>query len=204
MAVHGVDTSILVSGAGLALTDEATSLITGTTYQVTNATKRLLDPDAAITVKDGGVTIDPDDYTLDRLFGRVVLAGAPGGAVTVSGTYLPVAAVATATSFGISRKATNVETTPLGAPGAAVQRQQVLKDVSGSIGRFDEADDLFVDALIAGGAVCVQLNVSGSPHRRMWALVMTSDIDGEADGLLEEGIEWEGTTDADGRVYSAA
>lgn len=202
--IHGVDTSILVSGTGLSMTDEATTNTTGNVFQITNAAKRLLDPEAAVVVEVGGVAADPGDYELDRLFGRVTFDSAPGGAVTVTGTYLPVAAVGTATSFGISRKATNQETTPLGAAGRAVTRQQTMKDVSGSIGRFDEADDLFVDALLSGATIAVQLNLNGAPHRRMWALLDSTDTDGEADGLLEEGIEWSGTTDADGRVYSAA
>ncbi len=202
--IHGVDTSILVSGTALTLTNEACSDLGDDVFQITNAAKRLLDPEATITVKDGGVAVDPDDYELDRLFGRVTFASAPGGAVTISGPYLPVAAVATATSFGISRKATNADKTPLGAPGRAMQRQQTMKDVSGSIGRFDEADDLFVDALLSGSVIAVQLNVNGAPHRRMWALLDSTDTDGEADGLIEEGIEWSGSADADGRVYSAA
>lgn len=204
MTVHGHATQILVSGTGLSMTAEATTSLGGDVYQITNAAKRVLDRTATITVKDGGVAVDPADYTLDRLFGKIAFASAPGGAVTVDGTYLPMTAVATATSFGISRKATNPETTPLGASGRAVTRQQTMKDVSGSLSRFDEADDLFADALIAGVPVVVQLNLNGSPHRRAWALIVSDDSDGEADGFLEEGIEWEGTTDADGRVYSQA
>lgn len=205
MTIVGMNVAIKTSGAGLSLTDEACTDLGDDVFQVTNAAKRVLDPHAAIVVEDGGTPVDAADYELDRLFGRITFLTPPAGAVTIaSGTYLPMTTVATATGYKISRKANNQDITPLSASGGFMRRTQVLKDVSGSLMRFDEADALFTDALEAAVAIVVEVAHSGAAYERAWALLDSVDNDGEADGVIEESIEWSGTTDADGRVISLA
>lgn len=204
MTIAGYDTEILLSGSGLALTNEACTNTTGDVFQITDAAKRALDPTAVITVKANGITVSPELYTLDRLFGRVSFLSTPAAPVTVSGTYLPMTAVATATGGKFSRKATNTDVTPLNTPNRHVLRQQILKDVSGSITRFETMDALFSAALLAGAMVVVQRNYAGAPFERAWVILESDDQDLSVDSVIEESIEFSGTTDADGRVYSLA
>lgn len=84
---------LALGGTPTTLTNAAT---TGTglgPYQINDATKRVLDPDTAVTIKDGGVTVPSGNIAaVDFLFGTVTFASghAPGGAVTITGKYIPL------------------------------------------------------------------------------------------------------------------
>ena len=88
----GYATVLEVGGTSTAFTGEATTNTTGNTYQITNSAKRVLDPAAAVTVKDGGAPVAP--ASIDWLFGKVTLSSPPGGAVTIDGSYIPRLTVA--------------------------------------------------------------------------------------------------------------
>ena len=60
----GYATVLEVGGTSTAFTGEATTNTTGNTYQITNSAKRVLDPAAAVTVKDGGAPVAP--ASIDR------------------------------------------------------------------------------------------------------------------------------------------
>lgn len=96
-AGQGADIYIVTAdGAGTVMTDEACGLVSGTTYQITDAAKRLVDPNIAITVKDGVTPLTADQYEMVFANGKIVLDAAPGGAVTITGEYLTASQLAQA------------------------------------------------------------------------------------------------------------
>lgn len=101
------------SGSETTFTAAACNLVSGTTYEVTDPDKRNWSPTADITVYVGGTPVT-SGYVLQRPVGRIVFSEAPGGAVTVSGKYLPMAKVGFVKSWELSIEDEALETTSLG------------------------------------------------------------------------------------------
>lgn len=119
MAVASWGSTLKVSGGtAVVITNEACTSLGGGVYQVTNTARRILDPATAIVVKDTGVTVASTFYTLDILFGKVTFVGyTPTGAVTVTGAYLTVTAVAEVRNFSIEMKADLADSTTFDSGG---------------------------------------------------------------------------------------
>lgn len=119
MAVASWGSTLKVAGGtSTVITNEACSLVVAGTYQITNTARRILDPAVAIVVKDTGVTVAATFYTLDLLFGKVTFSGySPTGAVTITGAYFTVAAVAEVRSFAINMKADLADNTTFDSAG---------------------------------------------------------------------------------------
>lgn len=105
----GYMTTIKKVGTSTALTDEPMSLVSGKTFQVTDATKRVLNRAVAIVVEDGGTPVAASNIeSVDYLFGTVTFTSGytVGGTITIaSGSYLPLASVGCANSFTLTQQA---------------------------------------------------------------------------------------------------
>ncbi|WP_134705091.1 hypothetical protein [Ammoniphilus sp. YIM 78166] len=203
MATSGRKALIKMSGAAVSATGLATTKqADNRTYFITDTTKRVLDPNAAVTVKVAGV-VTAEAYVVDRLTGKIVfnVANAGRGAVTVDVAYLPLTTVGEAKEYSWIIEADNQETT--GFQDAWVKRKQALKDTSASLGRW-YVDPVFRNKLEAGEPVVLEFYVDAAlaPDLKMWAVCSSDEISGSADGLIEESIDFEGTTDKDGRAVS--
>lgn len=106
MPVNASSATMKISGAAVVMTGEACSLVGGYVYRPTNAAHRIFDPATALVVKDGVTPIAPANVVVDYLAGTVTLSGAPAGAVTIDGAYLPLLAVLEAHEYAakVSRK----------------------------------------------------------------------------------------------------
>ena len=90
------------SGSGTSFTAEACSLVSGTTYQIDATSKRYWDPTATFTVYDGATPLAASAYQLVYGTGKIILAAAPAGAVTVTGKYLSITQVAQGTEWTLN------------------------------------------------------------------------------------------------------
>lgn len=202
-ATAGKLVRLKLSGAAVAFVTEAcTDSGDGKTYQITNATKRVWDPAASISVFYNAILKPASTYTLNRLTGQITFASAPGAlAVTVTGSYLPMTTVAEGRSFGFSAKATALEDVVFG--DTDITRTQIQRMASGSIGMY-WVDDAFDAAFVAGGQLVVEVAVaSGStPLARAWAILTERSHDAAVAGAQDESLTWESTTDADGRSFA--
>src|SRR5690606_14139279 len=99
--VAGYNVALKTSSTSTAMTDDATTQIGSTkSYQITNTAKRVIDPDVAVVVEDGGTPVDADDIeSIDYTGGTVTFVGGytVSGSVTMTANYLPQDA------FGCSR-----------------------------------------------------------------------------------------------------
>src|SRR5690606_3879658 len=133
-ALKGRRAQVLVAGDPAEFLNAPTTANgAGTVYQVTDPLLRLWAADAHITVRrppDGEEwdVVSPAEYTLDRLFGRVIFAEAqPAGTlVQVSGEYQPLSVAAAARSFSYSITATLQERTAFDDPDDFQRRRQTL------------------------------------------------------------------------------
>jgi hypothetical protein len=135
--------TIKVGGTSTAFTNEPTTKVTANTvYQITDTTKRVLDPSVALTVQvdadgagaGGYVTAASTTYTIDYLYGTVTFLSDQGSSATVriSGSYLPMLSIAKVTDskVSISRDAPDATTQD---SGSYKERAATLIDVQGSI-----------------------------------------------------------------------
>lgn len=187
------------SGTGVGMTAEACTGTANTSYQITNTAKRVIDPSAAVTVKDAGVgTIEA--YTLNRLTGTVTFGSAVVRVITIDGTYLPLTTVAEAMEF-------DFQTKPQFLPDTAFLDSDVTRifnenDCAGSVGQWKNTSQNFKAALDAGVPLCVEfLRGTTTVFCRAWVLFTTNGIMAEKKGLLTETIAFDGSADADGRSY---
>lgn len=196
--VAGLNVSVKVSGTAVAFTGAATSNVSGNIYRLDDAAKRILDPSAAITVKDGGVAVAAANYTVDYLFGTVTLSAPPGGAVTVDGSYLPVHTAADAREFQVSMSREELEKTVF---GDTVRKYDLgLKSAEGSVGGLDLGDtDLdsggdtlkVSDVLGNGTPVLVEAYLgSSNKYWRGWVLFSGLDLSSAFEGLAESTIKF--------------
>jgi hypothetical protein len=135
MALAAHSTVIKASGTAVPITAEATTSLGGNVYQITTASRRVIDPSVAVVVNDGGVPIAATGYTFDYLFGKASLTAPPGGAVTVNASYLPMYAVTEVSAFSCAWSLDLPDITSFDSGGAR-KRLGALKDGSGSVTMF--------------------------------------------------------------------
>jgi hypothetical protein len=110
--VVGYCAKIRQGGTPVAMTTEATTLVSGKTYQITATTKRIIDYFSSLTVFDNGVDHTADVISVDYLSGLVTFdpAYTVTGAVTVTGYYVPTTVIASARSFELTQSANATDT----------------------------------------------------------------------------------------------
>lgn len=112
--IAGYQATIKKPGTSTAMTSEACSLVSGKTYQVTSAAKRILDYEVAITVFDNGVDHTADIISIDYLSGQVTFAASytVTGPVTIgAANYLPMVTLAKGRGFTLTQTAAEIDTT---------------------------------------------------------------------------------------------
>lgn len=90
-ASAGYKAALEIAKVSTAMVDEPMSQSGATkTYYTTDASKNCWDAEVATVIEDSGVIVDPSNYTLDQLMGKVTFVSGytVNGAVTVSGSYL--------------------------------------------------------------------------------------------------------------------
>ena len=162
----GYVASVLRNGSSTGTTGEPMTLVSGTTYRVTDATKRILDKDTAITFKDGGVAINASGIeSVDYLFGTVTLAAAPGGAVTFDGSFFPTASLGCSNSFSLTQTSDTTDTTcfeTASVNGGFATFRPTLKTVELELTGFYRASNQFYDLLQSRDELIVELNPDGN------------------------------------------
>lgn len=192
----GYVAKILKSGSPTTFTDEAMSLVTGTTYRITDPVKGIWDRLTEVVVKDGSTTLDEgDDYTLDYLFGTVILDQAPVGSVTVSGKYLPMTQVAKANGFTLTQNA-NANDNSVYETAQANNGYQTyeygLKTVSLSLQGIYAQSNAFRALLAARSEVVIEINPDGSGKSvaRGWFKAMSTGQSGDVGDLEQQTLSF--------------
>ncbi len=186
-ATAGHLATISVTGASTTMTAEATSNTAGFSYQITNTAKRIVDPAVAIVIKHNSGVTWPTNFTFDYLNGIVTLDGAPTGAVTIDGAYLPARQIAQAYELDVSLAANLAESSLLGT--TFIGRTRALSDITGSMSCYDagltEYTDVQLYDLISSGTtkvVDIQWN-GGTNYLRFFAMFESVDPSASVDGV---------------------
>lgn len=194
---------VKVTGVATTLTNEpAANTGDNKTYQITDATKRILDRTAAITVKVSAVATG-ESYTLNRLTGTVTFAtvNAGRGPVTLSGQYLPTSTVAECKGYSYELLGINGDDTVLGDDW--ITRVQLRKDVKGSLDRL-WIDKFFSDALLAETVVVLQFwSDATTLDMTCWAMLTQAQLETNESDFVKAPVSFEGATDAENVAFAA-
>lgn len=163
----GYQTKILQSGTATSMTAEAMSVVSGKTYQVTAATKRMFDRANAIVVYDNAVDHTDDVISIDYLFGRITFASGytPTGPITVDAYYFPTSVLGCANEFTLTQTAQANDVTCMDtAQGNNGHRvfDYGLKTVSLELNGIFKAANGLLDLLIARSEVIIEVDVGGN------------------------------------------
>jgi hypothetical protein len=189
MATAGYSAKLYRSGTSTSMTAEATTLVTGKTYRITNAAKRMLDPAVAVVVDDGGSPVSASDIlSIDYLHGLVTFdpSYTVSGAITFDANYLPLSQIADVYNASFSTSVMMLDDTVY--EDTTVSRKAGLKDLSGSFSAYDEAATA-ISSLMAAGTVLyltwMQTGSATADHLRARVLLESEDASVAVDGLVE-------------------
>ena len=101
-------------GTSTAMTDQATALVSGKTYQIVDVTRRVIDRAVAITVEDNSTPVSAANIeSIDYLFGRVTFVSGytVNGAVTITGNYIPLVVLGRGNTYTLTMTAEEIDET---------------------------------------------------------------------------------------------
>jgi hypothetical protein len=203
--IAGWQCTIKKSGTATSFTDEATSLISGKIYQIDDTTKRILDWDTAIVIKDDGVAVDSDNYTINHMHGKVTFIDSytVNGAITfASGKYLPVSAYgwSNEVTLGMTSGTNDATTFDVAqANGGYMAYDQGLKEVNLALGSFFQASNGLFSDLEARTAFVIEICPDGNSKSigRGIFIITGTDQDGEVGGQESQSGAYQLFTPAD-------
>jgi hypothetical protein len=170
-------------------------------FQVTNFLRRIIDPDAAVTVKVNAIVVTTG-FTIDYLFGKVTFspALAPADVVTVSGNFLPTLDVIESKEFSVSMTRDMGDVTVFAVTDNR-SRLPLLKDASGSISHLKALlDDLdpgagtvrLFNLLVDGTRKVLELNPGGqADFWRGWVTFESQEVAAAVDDLVNATLNWQ-------------
>lgn len=215
-ATAGWKARVRVPGVAVALTNEATTANGARTqYQITNAVKRVLDPQIAVVVQtspDGTTWSTAAGYTLNRLTGTVTFGSAQAAGTQIriqSGSYLPLTSVAGSHGYSWTLTAAQLDASDFdglaASAGFASSKLTGQFDASGTLNQWYQGDPFFTNALVNATVLVLELMPDRSasvPDLLVWALLDKQQLQAALTAVGDSTIDWQGTKDADGRVVS--
>ena len=186
----GYETVVKISGGSTNFTTQtANDSGDHMLYYMASTATRAFDPDATFTVYDGGVETT-EDYEIDYIQGGVQFATADTRTITISGAYLTMSTVATASSLSINESSDLLDITPFGT--SYRKRKAGLKSASGTITEFNVADETFTDAIIAAEFLILDIyEVSHALPKRYWAVFESSELQAAVEGAQTQVLSWQ-------------
>ena len=209
------NTVIKVNGTSTALSNAATTKLTANTvYQITDATKRVLDPNVAVLVEvdadgaggGGYATAAADTYTVDYLFGKVTFNSDQGvnALVRVTGAYLPMLTVAECTNAEYEVMRETLDKTSFDSGGYRA-REGGLISATASVRtlKFQNFDfdpgggaRKLLDDMKAGTPIVFEDTPVSGEQFRAWMVIKGMKLTGNVPGQLATDVELESAAQA--------
>lgn len=160
----GYIVSIKKGGTPVTMTAEACTLVSGKTYQITAATKRIIDTGTTVQVFGNAIAIaNTNIETIDWLNGTVTFKAAytPTTPITITGKYVPTTEIAKAKTFNLSMTAAAVDDTTIDvarANGGYRVFSAGLKTVGLELGGLYALANGHRAALVARTPIIIEIN----------------------------------------------
>jgi hypothetical protein len=190
----GYVASLKETGTAIQMTAEATTLVSGKTYQINDTDRRIVDWTKAVVIDDGGVPVAAADIeSIDHMFGKVTFTSSytPSGAITFDAWYLPLTEIAQASSFTLTQTAETIDETDFATAnsnGGYRVFNPGLRTVALELGGFYNAASAFWTVLEGRQDIVIEINPDGSNlsvARGVFKLVTRSQS-GDIGALEEE------------------
>jgi hypothetical protein len=196
MALRGYLAEVKIQSTPVAFTEEATSTSDNQTYTITDTGKNIWSYDSTIVVYDDGVETT-EEYTVSKLTGSVTFDSVDAGRViTVSGEYTVPTTVATAKDYTFNATADMHDNTAF--QSAYRTFQPVLVTGTADLGRFYVADSTFQGMISTPEVKIIEYYPAsdGDPFR-FFAVMNSNSISASVDGLIEETVSFNITTEVE-------
>ena len=198
--VVGHAATVKKSGTSTVFTGEAFTLVSGNTYQITDAAKRVWDRTASFTFYGNSIAIPSSQISsIDYLNGKVTFSSSQTTPITADGKYMPMTSVAGANSFELAINNTILDDTDFDITDNYRSSMYGLSDVSVTLRRFAQATNEFFTALTNGDYLVIEIDPAGTGTSiaRGWFVVESSNQSGSVDELetLELSFRLDNTND---------
>jgi hypothetical protein len=193
----GYQAKILKTGAPIAMIAEPTTLISGKTYEITSATKRIISANNNVVVLDAAVDHTADVLNIDYVFGHVTFKTAYTvvGPVTITGSYLPTTQICAMNKFSLSQQADTTDETDLciaQTNNGYRQHGTALKSVSLDLNGFYRVTSGFLTSLTARELVVIELDPSGTGNSKCRGFFKpkSDKLSGKVGALEDESVSY--------------
>ena len=182
---------VKAAGTSTPFLDAATTNTSGTTYQITDATKRTLDRDSSVLVEVAGVIVEADTYEVNYFTGTVTFNNAPAGAVTITASYFPMVTIVGANQYSVELMGDVLDDTSFNTNGFR-SRKYGLTDVSVSISSFDDLEKVYKEKLVNRQTCLLEITPGGKMETIMgWFIIETASSEGEVSALEMESLSFQ-------------
>jgi hypothetical protein len=200
MATAGYNTTVYIGGTPTTMTDEATTQVAAgppQTFRINASTKRVIDPETPVVIRDQDTDDVTSDFTVDYLAGTVTSATGGYVSVTVSGKFIPLLAVAEGRSVSANFARAELDSSiwgeaytkailgKKGCSGDIVTLAPLNSDLDPGGGTrkwtdvFDNATHVLLDVVLIPTFTA-----------RVWSLAPSLSTKSDQAGLVESTITW--------------
>lgn len=188
----GYNADLKRGGTPTIFTGEAMSVESGTTYAITDVTKNYWNPRAAVTVYDGAVVVDPSNYSIDHLFGRVTFVASYTvvGAITADGEYVSLTAFGSANTIDLTQSAATNDITTFTSAQANngwTSMEPALQTADAELSGFYDLSEDFFQVMSDRDEILVEIDWTGNGDFRSRGIFRVVSVSGSGDvGAPEE------------------
>ncbi len=194
----GYVAEIKKQGTPTSMTDEATTLVSGKTYQIDDVARRVIDRNSTIIIDDNSAPVAAANIlNVDYLFGRVTFVSGYSviGSITITGDFMPLSAVGKANTYNLTMTAESIDesdfTTVQGNEGTRIFKPG-LRTVALELGGIFDATESFKTDLTDRNELIIDVDPAGdgSTLARGFFKIATASQAGAVGALEEETINF--------------
>lgn len=190
--------SIKKPGTAVVMTTEACTLVSGKTFQITSAVKRIIDRTTLLNIFDNGVNQNANVLNVNYLNGKVTFKASytVTGPVTVTGKYIPTVTLGKYTSFQLTQSSSVIKDSNIpdlqANGGFDTYRPGGLREVQLQLPSVFAAADGWDAALSARSEYILELNPdgAGSSVARGFFKLFDNKVSGNVGALQEETLQF--------------
>lgn len=179
----------VASGVGTVMTGEAVTSLGAGVYQITNAAKRAIDPNSALTVLDGASTVSPATYQVNFGAGTITLTLGTvlAGVMTVTGRYHTMAQAAQGTEWSLDVETNLQESHTFGDSW----KESVFVNASGTVSFQRFLNDDYFHLNIANYYILyLYADLSGGKRHMCGAALKSVGVSAGNNDLIKENVSF--------------
>ena len=180
----------IATASGTSMTGEAVTSLGSGVYQITNATKRAINPNATLTVLDGVSTVPAQNYQVNFGSGKIRLTNGYtlGGTMTVTGQYLTLAQAAQGHEWSLDVDTRLADSTTFG--NTWKESTAVLNAATVNFNRFYN-DEYFLTNIGNYYVLALYVDLAGNDRFLCGASLKSVGVTASENDLVKEGVQFE-------------